>query len=149
MVESELNLPNERTALDGVLSAGQPSRADLEAARRAGTGTVVNLRPDGEFFEYDEAAVAAEMGLRYVHIPIAGPQDLTLENAQALDRALSEEQAKPAIVHCGSGNRVGALFALRSRHVAGESADRALQNGVDAGLDPESSLFAATRQALE
>lgn len=149
MSQSELDLPNERRVEAGILSTGQPSRADLEAARRAGTRTIVNLRPDREFSEYDEAAAAAELGLRYVHIPVAGPQDLTRENAQALDRALDGEQAAPALVHCGSGNRVGALFALRARHVAGESVDRALQAGVDAGLDRTSTLYAATRQALE
>lgn len=44
MPEPELKLPNERTVLDSVRSTGQPSRADLESARRAGTRTLVNLR---------------------------------------------------------------------------------------------------------
>lgn len=149
MSESELDLPNARAVSDGVLSTGQPTRAHLEAARQAGTRTLINLRPAGEFSEFDEAAFAADLGLRYIHIPVAGPQDLSRENAQALDRALSDEQATPAIVHCGSGNRVGALFALRARYVAGLSLDRALQAGVDAGLNPESKLYPATRQALE
>lgn len=148
MTDFQLGLPNERRVGGSILSAGQPSRANLEAARRAGTGTIVNLRAAGEFAEFDEAALAAELGLRYVSIPIAGPQDLTRENAQALDRALSGGQAR-VIVHCGSGNRVGALFALRARHVAGEAADRALQIGVDAGLDRNSTLYLATRRALE
>lgn len=147
MPESELDLPNQHIADGGVLSAGQPSRANLEAASRAGARTVVNLRLEGEFAEFDEAGVAADLGLRYVHIPIGGAPDLTLENAQALHRALSA--GMPAIVHCGSGNRVGALFAVRARYIADKSVDQALQIGVDAGLDRESSLFAATREALE
>ena len=148
MSEFRVDLPNTRAVNNDVISGGQPTRSQLEAAKQAGARTVINLRPIGEFSDYDEAAAAAELGLRYVHIPVAGAADLTRENAVALDQALSDKQDRPAVVHCGSGNRVGALFALRARHVAGDLPETALQRGLDAGLNPDSSLFAATRDAL-
>ncbi|MGB5737928.1 MAG: hypothetical protein WBM54_01160, partial [Woeseia sp.] len=63
---------------------------------------------------------------------IAGPDDVTFENAAKLD-ALLAEFAGPVLLHCGSGNRVGALFALRAK-AAGASDDEAIAVGRAAGL---------------
>ncbi|MGB5353711.1 MAG: hypothetical protein WBN32_08890, partial [Woeseia sp.] len=63
---------------------------------------------------------------------IAGPDDVTFENAAKLD-ALLAEFAGPVLLHCGSGNRVGALFALRAK-AAGLSNEQALEVGRRAGL---------------
>lgn len=38
------------------------------------------------------------------------------------------------IVHCGSGNRVGALFALRAFHDEGYDLESAMEKGGLAGL---------------
>lgn len=43
-------------------------------------------------------------------------------------------QAKPLILHCGSGNRAGALLALKAFQIDGMSRDEALELGVKAGL---------------
>jgi hypothetical protein len=50
------------------------------------------------------------------------------------------------MLHCGSGNRIGALFALMAFHLEGESADRALQVGREAGL---TRLEPVVRERLE
>lgn len=149
MPNPETDLPNARSLDHGITSGGQPSEAHLHTAQRAGVKTVVNLRPEHEFTAYDEPALAADLGLRYINIPVAGPRDLTRENADKLDQALTADQATPAIVHCASGNRVGALLAYRARYISGETKDRALQIGLNAGLQPDSPLFTATEQALE
>ena len=44
------------------------------------------------------------------------------------------EEPVPVLLHCGSGNRVGALLALAAFHVDGRPADAALQYGLDSGL---------------
>ena len=45
-----------------------------------------------------------------------------------------EPGALPAIVHCASGNRVGALFAIQALYLDGRSAAEALEIGKRAGL---------------
>jgi len=147
--DSTTTLLNARSISSDVTSAGQPTEAQLRAASDDGVRTVVNLRPAGEFRDYDEAALTAALGMDYVHIPVAGPDDLTKQNAERLHRALESESARPAIVHCASGNRVGALVAYRERHILGQDKDTATQKGIDAGLNPGSPLLEATRRALD
>lgn len=135
--------------LDGdIVSAGQPTRSELDAASSQGVRTVVNLRPDGEFSEFDEASAVSDTGMRYVHIPVAGPDDINADSAGRLDQALSGSGAPPALVHCASGNRVGALVAYRARHLLNYSAEDSLRIGTEAGLNRESPLFDAIRRKL-
>ena len=57
-------------------ASGQPTPAHLAELAREGVRTVINLRAPGEPLEYDEPAAAAQLGLRYVALPIAGANDL-------------------------------------------------------------------------
>ena len=84
--------------------------------------------------------------MRYVHIPVADIRDLNAQNAQLLMKAIDEPGARPAIVYCASGNRVGALFALKAFYVDGETVDEAFVTGERAGL---TRLAGAVRQHLE
>ena len=140
-----IDIPNARMPFEGILVGGQPTPEQLEAAAQAGYSTIVNLRPPGENSEWEEASKAAELGLRYVNIPIAGVEDLNAENAARLAEVVDDPAARPLLVHCGSGNRVGALFALKAFYVDGEDAASALQTGLDTGL---TSLEDAVRQRL-
>ncbi|HLQ86606.1 MAG TPA: sulfur transferase domain-containing protein [Salinisphaeraceae bacterium] len=127
-------MPNLRHPETGYASGGQPDPDQLQAAADAGIGCVINLRPPSEEHGYDEAAKAAELGLAYHVLGIAGPQDLTLDNARKLDTLLDEHAAMPTLVHCASGNRVGALMALRAAWVQGKSKEEALAIGRRWGL---------------
>lgn len=142
----KLDLPNACVAEDGVLCGGQPSEAALQAARDAGYETVINLRRSEELGDWDEKAVAERLGLRYESIPIGSPNDLSRDNAERLDRALSAAGDAPVLVHCGSCDRVGALFAVRAAKLQGLSTDEAIAAGRRAGL---SGLEEAVRQILE
>lgn len=117
-----------------LLTGGQPSRECLDAIHDLGYHTVVNLRPAGEFEEFDEGRVVRELGLDYVHIPVAGPDDLNAEAVASLDTVLSDTQRRPALIHCGSGNRVGALIAMRAYRKLGLGVEEALACGEAAGL---------------
>ena len=129
-----LDIRNARAPFPDLLTGGQVSEEELAWAARNGYRTVINLRPPGEKDELaDEAGLVDQLGMRYVTIPVAGADGVTEENAKRLADALSTADALPAIVHCASGNRVGALFALQA-HAEGAAAEEALDVGLSAGL---------------
>ena len=129
-----LDLPNCGSPGNGLCTGGQPPADQLREAQRRGFRTVINLRPQSEQTDFDEAAFVASLGLRYIHIPISGPGDLTSDNARKLANALGEAGDGATLIHCLSGNRVGALFALKARFLDGLDVEAALAVGRSAGL---------------
>lgn len=126
-------LPYGREPWPGILTAGQPSRQDFEMLRERGVRTVINLRVPSERGTREEPEWMKELGLAYVSIPVAGAAGVNEETARALDLAL-ENAERPVLVHCGSSNRVGAVFALRAFHLEGKSAEEALEIGRSSGV---------------
>ncbi|MDZ7643795.1 MAG: sulfur transferase domain-containing protein [Woeseiaceae bacterium] len=116
----------------GYVSTSQPDRAALEAIAAAGYAGVIDLRAPGEDRGIDEADAVSGLGMRYVSLPVAGPEDVTWQNAELLDRILADFDG-PVLLHCATGNRVGALFALREK-AAGADNETALAKGREAGL---------------
>lgn len=128
-----IDIPNARVPTDGVLTGGQPSEAQFRAAREAGFATVINLRNIGEPGVAEQAERLSKMGLTYHHLPVAGADGVTVENAKVF-ASMVDNADRPLLVHCGSGNRIGALAAMRAFHLDGESADEALAIGRAWGL---------------
>lgn len=128
-----------------LITAGQPSAQQLRDAAAAGVSTVIDLRQPDEDRGFDEAALAEQLGLRYVRLPIAGASGITEDNARTLQRLLKQDQGR-TLLHCASSNRAGALLALINGRLEGASAEAALQLGRDAGM---TSLEPAARAALE
>lgn len=125
-------VPHARQPIAGVITGGQPSLDQLRRARDAGVTTVIDLRTATEE-RLDPQAVEA-LGLRHVSIPVAGSDGVTEANARAMADALTGVEEGRTIVYCGSGNRVGALFALKALHVDGLGPEEALAAGRAAGL---------------
>ena len=134
----KLNAINLTWPLENLLVGGQPSKMDLETIRKLGFSTIITLRPIEEErhanIGYDEAVVAEKMGFQFVRIPILDSTDLTDENLQKLDKALMASTGK-AFVHCRTGNRVGAMLALRAFRMQNLSYDQSLDLGIRAGLN--------------
>ncbi|NBB93328.1 MAG: hypothetical protein GVY32_09190 [Gammaproteobacteria bacterium] len=128
------------------LVSGQPTPAELVELERAGVRHVVNARGIGEFEAWDEETLVESLGLQYHRVPIATPNDLDLEAVTAFDRVLERIGEDPAFLHCASGNRIGALYALRAGWIQGESPERAIAIGRAHGL---TSLEATVREKLE
>lgn len=116
-----------------VICGGQPAFVQFQVAREAGVRTVINIRARGEAQVAEQARMLPRMGFVYYHLPIDSSADLTLENARRF-AALVDCAARPLIVHCASGNRVGAMAALRAFHVDGVDAEAALRIGRAWGL---------------
>ena len=129
--------------VDGITSAGQPDEAALEVFADSGYATVIDLRGEGEDRGFDEAAVVEELGLHYVTLPIASGGEITFDNARKLDELL-QAYPGPVLVHCASGNRVGALLALRAS-LGGADDEKAIAKGREGGL---TSLEGAVQERL-
>lgn len=122
---------NARTPFDGILTGGQPTVEQFETLAALGYRTVINLRGPDEVGSTDPVVVES-LGMAYVSIPITDAGGITEENARKLTQAL-EGAEYPVVTHCASGNRVGALFALKAYFVDGETATDALAIGRAAG----------------
>lgn len=130
-----LDIPNCCTPGTGLCTGGRPRPEHFQQAKDKGVRTVINLCPPGEACDYDEAAVVSGLGLHYVNIPVSGPADITADKARELAKAMAEySPGHPVLLHCASGNRVGALMAMKARFVDGRSPADALAEGRAAGL---------------
>jgi uncharacterized protein (TIGR01244 family) len=126
------------------LSTDQPTMETLSAIAGAGFAAVVDLRTDTESRGIEESAAVRKLGMAYISIPVAGPEDMTYENAKLLDQVLSQLDGS-VLLHCASGNRVGALIALRER-LNGASVEQALGVGKQAGLTRSAGLVKSRLQ---
>lgn len=118
----------------GLYSAGQPSIEGLRSLARSGVRTIISLREPAEPAPFDEPRAAADLGLRYVSIPVGNVEHL-MPAAGMFARALDEARRHgDTLIHCASGNRVGALVALDRGLFRGATSDEALAVGRRAGL---------------
>lgn len=128
-----LNMRNQAHPTDALMTGGQPSLADLAVLKERGITTVINLRGLNEKLGFDESAELEKLGMAYVQIPMSSAKDLTKENASKLDAALKDIKGT-ALIHCASGNRVGALLALREFQINGKSAEESMAFGTKSGM---------------
>ena len=120
-------------SVDGITSSGQPDEKALKVFADSGYRAVVDMRGPDEDRGMDnfESAVAAT-GMQYVEFPVVGSDQVSFETAAKLDQVLRGIEG-PVLVHCASGNRVGALLALR-HSLNGASDEESIQYGKDAGM---------------
>ncbi len=125
------------TPVDGITSAGQPDQAALAVFSDNGYVAIIDMRGEREDRGMDEKAVVESLGMDYVLLPIVSEDDISFENAKKLDDLLATYDG-PVLIHCGSGNRVGALLALRqSMNGADDAAAMAYgKQGGLTGLEP-------------
>jgi len=140
----EPDLPNRKEPLAGITTAGQPSEAQLAAAAAAGYKIVIDLRTPSENRGIDDEKATVEgLGMSYVNLPVDGASGVSYANATALD-ALLRNADQPVLLHCASGNRAGALLALRAK-LDGADNDTALALGIAGGV---TGLKSAVEQKL-
>lgn len=121
----------ERTLRDGDLLIGdQPSAIDLHALKATGTRAIVNLRLPSEMqtLNFDEAALAAELGLDYQALPVGGGEHpYTPELLAAFARTMDQHQGQ-VLLHCAFGGRAGHLYAAWLVRYQGQSPLQALRS---------------------
>jgi uncharacterized protein (TIGR01244 family) len=105
-------LPNYRLVRPGLATGGQPSPEGLASLPAMGFKTVISLRPDAEDpLAAKERSLVAQAGLRYVQVPVR-PETFSLADVAAVQKVLDDPAASPVLLHCSSGNRVGALWLV-------------------------------------
>ncbi len=114
-------------------TGGRITAEDLPGLRAAGITHIIDLTPDAETPDFDEAAAVRAAGMSYANLPIAGAADLNREAVDAFDQLLRRTQG-PTLIHCASGNRVGALAALRAAWLHGAEEEAAIAEGRRWGL---------------
>ncbi len=95
--------------LGDVYLAGQPTPADLPLFREHGIKTVITLRKTAEV-PWDEAAAVTKLGMKYVQVPFQDPSELRPEVFEKVLKVLRDKKRGPTVLHCGSANRVGAIW---------------------------------------
>lgn len=120
--------PDERTIVCGALDDDK-----IAGLAKAGVELVINLQPDDEL-KFDEAHAVKQAGMSYEQLPISGAKDLKQLNILAFDNILRQHHGKKVVIHCGSGNRVGAASALRAGWLRGRKMDTAMARGYSHGL---------------
>jgi uncharacterized protein (TIGR01244 family) len=121
-----------------VLLAGQPTPEGLQNAKHAGVTLVINLRPESEL-AFNERQMVESLGMEYVNIPVT-PQTLDDARVDAFLAQLGDLRLRPGsadrvLVHCSSGNRVAALWAMYEI--------------AEGGLPPEEAVARARRAGLK
>lgn len=125
--------------------SGRLDSASLERLRQAGIRHIINISPAAETPDWDEAQQVQAAGMHYHPLPVVDAADLTLARAQQLDTLLQQIGDAPVVLHCASGNRVGALMALRAAWIHGAEPQQALRTGQDWGM---TRLTPAVQQLL-
>lgn len=139
-------LPNVLFPEENRIVSGAIDAEDIAVLQAAGIKHVIDLRAPEEHPDLDEARLVEEHGMTYHVLPIKGAESLTRENARELARLLDAAGDDMTIVHCSSGNRVGALIALREAWIENRSAEEAIAEGKRWGL---TRLEPSVRELLE
>ncbi len=145
-------LPKEVPGIEGVerrlfqdgrvYIAGQPSEAALRKFRALGVTLDVNLRTaeelaDKEQVPYDEVALAKELGLEFVHLPIGGKElPWRPEVLDRLHEALSRHPG-PVLLHCTVAWRASYVWAAYLVKYGGLTMEQAMARGRAIGIGEE------------
>ena len=114
---------------DDMFVTGQPTERALRQLRTEGVTTVVNLRTPEEMTKYvpfDEPALARELGMRYVYLPVRGTDEYPYSPATLAKfaEAVSTANGK-VLLHCTVAWRASHLWAaylIKERAIPVEAA---------------------------
>ena len=118
-----------------VACAGATTAEAYPELKKRGYVAVISLRRDTEPGAdiAGAKAAAAATGLRYIHIPI-DPAAIASGDVDAFLAAVSDRANQPVYIHCGSANRVGAMWLIKRVVLDGWDIARATEEAVAIGL---------------
>jgi uncharacterized protein (TIGR01244 family) len=114
---------------------GATEPAAMAELKKQGFNSVINLRVATEKGANVEASRAAAQtsGLKYIHVPfdVASPDPQLVETFLA---AVADTGNQPVYIHCGSANRVGAVWMIKRVLQDGWEIDKASEEAEAIGL---------------
>jgi protein tyrosine phosphatase (PTP) superfamily phosphohydrolase (DUF442 family) len=100
------------THIENLYFSGQVDAESLHMARMQGVTTIVNTRYPSEM-DWDEKSAAENIGLEYISIPISRDSDtFDPQTIARIDAVVGERTGQKILMHCSSGNRVAAWYAI-------------------------------------
>lgn len=125
--------------------AGQPTEGAIETYAAEGGAMVIDLRmhQGKDAPPFGERSKVEGLGMKYVHIPIS-PATFGTADVDKFARAVAEAGG-PVLIHCGTSNRVGGMWAAYLARERGMAADAAVEAGKAAGMRSEDVERAARR----
>jgi len=135
-----------------VFIAGQPTPRALRELRDQGVTTVVNLRMPDEMLRigFDEAALVAELGMKYVYLPVRDGTDKPYSPAtvDGFAEALSTAKGK-VLLHCTVAWRASHLWAAYLIRDRGVPVEAALANARAINLMDDHRMSSSGLQPVE
>jgi uncharacterized protein (TIGR01244 family) len=117
----------------------------MSALKKEGYVSVINLRLANEAgADVDAGRTAAKSaGLKYIHLPFnaASPDPKIVSDFLG---AVADKSNQPVFIHCGSANRVGAVWMIKRVLQDGWAVDRAQKEAEAIGLQSPQLLAFAT-----
>ena len=141
-------LPSQATPIEGVRNytrvdatigcAGATEVKALPSIAKLGYKAVLNLREETEAgASIDESRAAAEAaGLRYLHLPFKSSAP-DVKVAGEFLKLVADPANQPLFIHCGSGNRVAALWLIKRMVIDKWTEERAVAEARVIGLSSE------------
>lgn len=124
------------TKVDAVVACGGATETSaLEGLKNDGFKAVINLRQASEPGANipENSARAKALGLNYLHIPFnaTAPEQKSVDDFLA---AVADRANQPVYVHCGSANRVGAVWLVKRVLQDGWTIEKATEEAKLIGL---------------
>ena len=137
---------------EDIFIAGQPTEAGLRELKAKGVTTIVNLRtpPEMARVNFDEPALARELGMTYVYLPVRGDSTMPYTQGTVTKFADAVSHAKgKVLLHCTVAWRASHLWAaylIDERHVDVETA---LANARAINLDDTDPMMLDKPQPID
>ena len=116
-----------------VACAGATPPEAIPELKRLGFTSIINFRTAEERDAAVEASQAAarEAGLKYFHLPFRTP---TAAVTESFLNAVGDPANQPVFIHCGSANRVGAMWLIKRVKLDGWDVEKATAEAEAIGL---------------
>ena len=124
---------NYNRATPLLATSGRLGEGAVKELAQKGITTIIDLRGVEEG-STQEKALAEQNSVTYINIPVNG-MTVTDDKILADLTKILDEINTPTLLHCGSGNRVGALLTQYYLN-KGQSKDVAFEKGRTAGMKP-------------
>ena len=131
---AEVDIMNYTILSTQVAGGGAVTAEQVATLPGKGYSTIINLQFEREAGVKAERAAADAAGLTYVSVPLGGG-DFTLEHAKQVSDAIAASSGH-VLLHCKSGGRVSAVWALTRAIEEGLTPEQAGQVAAEEGCRP-------------